>query len=227
MWKFIARFRIRTRMHREAPSSRATAEWLMHFFHDEHPHSVARGIRAVFHRRISVFSACIFFRLLLPRVHGNRNYCCINGARIPPYSRWIYFRPRVTSAPMLIANIFPPGRTEYFSPCRDKITLCIFFSPSPLSALRKNFAIATGEEGCSTYFSHGVAPASWSRLINSTGSRACPIYGLKWKMERDGYLSRAVRRDNLAEEGWISDKSLERRNHEYHRKSETSKLLHY
>jgi len=24
-----------------------------------------------------------FFRLSLPREHGNRNYCCINGARIP------------------------------------------------------------------------------------------------------------------------------------------------
>lgn len=56
-----------------------------------------------------------------------------------------------------------------------------------------------------TYFSHGAAPASSSRLINPTGGRACPIYGLKWKMERDGggYSSRAVGRDNLAEEEWI------------------------
>lgn len=195
----------------------------MHFFpsDDERPHSVARGIRAwYFIGRISA-RACFFFPAsLLPRARSNRNYCCINGARIPRIGgEYISVRARVTSATVLIANIFPPERNEspriFFPTRRDKITLGVFFSSShlplpslfPLSGKSSRPPRARDDGGCGTYFSHGAAPASWSRLINpADGGGACPIYGLKWKMERDGYSSRAVGRDNLAEEEWISDK---------------------
>lgn len=36
------------------------------------------------------------------------------------------------------------------------------------------------------YFSHDAPPASRSRLINQPSDRACPIYEVKWKIERAG-----------------------------------------
>lgn len=36
------------------------------------------------------------------------------------------------------------------------------------------------------YFSHDAPPASRSRLINQSSDRACPIYEVKWKIERAG-----------------------------------------